>query len=163
MPDSIGGIPLHPLVVHAVVVLVPLAALGIIVLAVVPRWSRTYGTLLLIATVVAVGAIPVATHTGEQLRATLPETEAIEQHASVGDAMKWFGLLLLVAGVAIWWMGRRRSQERPLGRAPELALRVLCALVAVAALGWVVRTGHSGAETVWQGVGQTSQAQLSTS
>jgi hypothetical protein len=141
-------------VVHAVVVLVPLVALGVIAVAVVPRWSSTYGNLLLIATVVGTAAIPVATHTGEQLRAKLPPTAAIAHHASIGSAMKWFGMLLLLAGIAMWWMGRRRKQERPLGRGAEIALRVACIVVAVVALGWAVRAGHSGAETIWQGVGQ---------
>jgi hypothetical protein len=158
MPDSIGGLPLHPLVVHAVVVLVPLVALGVIAVAVVPRWSTTYGNLLLIATVVGTAAIPVATHTGEQLRAQLPPTAAIAHHATIGDAMKWFGMLLLLAGIAMWWMGRRRKHERPLGRGVELALRVVCAVIALVALGWAIRAGHSGAETIWQGVGQQSQS-----
>lgn len=154
MPDSIGGLPLHPLVVHAVVVLVPLVALGVIAVAVVPRWSTTYGNLLLIVTVVGTASIPVAEHTGEQLRATLPATAAISHHASLGSAMKWLGMPLLLAGVAMWWMGRRRKQERPLGRGVEVALRVVCVVIALANLAWVVRVGHSGAETLWQGVGQ---------
>ena len=36
--DLINGLPVHPLVVHAVVVLVPLAALGTIAIALRPAW-----------------------------------------------------------------------------------------------------------------------------
>ena len=45
MFDRISGLPAHPLIVHAAVVLVPLLALGAIVYAVVPplrkhfRWA----------------------------------------------------------------------------------------------------------------------------
>ena len=41
--DLVNGIPVHPLVVHAAVVLVPLAALGLVVMAVWPRFSRSLG------------------------------------------------------------------------------------------------------------------------
>ena len=42
MFDLINGLPVHPLVVHAVVVLLPLATLGLIAIAVRPAWRRTY-------------------------------------------------------------------------------------------------------------------------
>ena len=35
---EITGLPLHPLVVHAAVTLIPLSAVGAVALAVVPRW-----------------------------------------------------------------------------------------------------------------------------
>jgi uncharacterized membrane protein len=37
MPWFIGGLPLHPLVVHATVVLVPLAVLGALAIVAFPR------------------------------------------------------------------------------------------------------------------------------
>ncbi|MCW2828706.1 MAG: hypothetical protein JWQ67_2322, partial [Marmoricola sp.] len=45
MFDTFNGIPLHPLVVHAVVVLLPLAILGTIAIAVRPGWRGKYGPL----------------------------------------------------------------------------------------------------------------------
>ncbi|MDH5279339.1 MAG: hypothetical protein OEW53_09900, partial [Actinomycetota bacterium] len=60
MPDTIGDVPVHPLVVHAVVVLLPLAALGVLVLVVVPRWRPTFAPLVLGVTVVATALVPVA-------------------------------------------------------------------------------------------------------
>ena len=71
LPDTVLGLPLHPLVVHAVVVLVPLVSLGFLVLAVVPRWRGTYGPLLAVIATVAVAAVPVATASGENLEASL--------------------------------------------------------------------------------------------
>ncbi len=56
MFDLINGIPVHPLVVHAVVVLLPLALLGTIAIAVKPAWRRPYGPLVVAA--VAVSARP---------------------------------------------------------------------------------------------------------
>jgi len=46
--DLILGLPLHPLIIHAVVVLVPLSALGVIFLLVFPRIAPTFSPLILI-------------------------------------------------------------------------------------------------------------------
>ena len=45
MLDTIGGIPLHPLIVHAVVVLVPLASLLLLLAALSPRIRHLAGIL----------------------------------------------------------------------------------------------------------------------
>ena len=39
----IAGLPVHPLVVHAAVVLLPLAALVLILLVFVPAWRTRFG------------------------------------------------------------------------------------------------------------------------
>ena len=67
MFDLINGLPVHPLVVHAVVVLLPLATLGTIALVVRPAWRRPYGPLLVAIAAVATVLIPVATSSGEAL------------------------------------------------------------------------------------------------
>ncbi|MBC8092563.1 MAG: hypothetical protein H7Y15_11605, partial [Pseudonocardia sp.] len=40
---TLDGVPLHPLVIHAVVVLLPLAAVGTLAMAVRPVWRRSLG------------------------------------------------------------------------------------------------------------------------
>ena len=47
--DLINGVPIHPLVVHAVVVLLPLAVLGTIAIVVRPAWRLRYGPLVVAA------------------------------------------------------------------------------------------------------------------
>lgn len=61
MFTQIFGLPTHILVVHAVVVLLPLAAVGAVVLAVAPRLIRTYGLPIGVLMLLAVAAVPVAT------------------------------------------------------------------------------------------------------
>ena len=61
MPETLGGIPIHPLVVHAVVVLIPLAALGVMAISVIPRWRGRFGVLVVGAATVATALVPVAT------------------------------------------------------------------------------------------------------
>ena len=67
MLDDINGIPTHALLVHAVVVLLPLAALGGIAVALVPALRRRYGGLVVLLTIVAVAAVPVTQRAGQRL------------------------------------------------------------------------------------------------
>ena len=67
--DSIAGLPLHPLVVHFAVVLLPLGALGLVVLVLVPKWADRYGWLTVGAIAVGTGAAFVAKESGEALAA----------------------------------------------------------------------------------------------
>ena len=80
MPLLLFGLPTHILVVHAVVVLVPLAALGVVVIAVWPRARRRFGWLVLGVTAVAAVSIPIATSAGEALEHALPRSAARQVH-----------------------------------------------------------------------------------
>ncbi|PKQ21842.1 MAG: hypothetical protein CVT65_16395, partial [Actinobacteria bacterium HGW-Actinobacteria-5] len=65
------GLPLHPLVVHAAVVLVPLAALGALVVLAWARARDRYGWLVVAFAVAGAGAAVVARLSGEALAAGL--------------------------------------------------------------------------------------------
>ena len=67
MFDAFNGLPLHPLFVHGVVVLLPLAIVGTIAIAVRPAWRTRYGLLVVGAALAATVMIPVATSSGEAL------------------------------------------------------------------------------------------------
>ena len=68
---TINGLPLHPLLVHAVVVLLPLAAVGSIIIAVVPKWRRRYWLPVLVLAVLGIGAVPITQQAGEALYNTI--------------------------------------------------------------------------------------------
>jgi uncharacterized membrane protein len=149
MPESLDGIPLHPLVVHAVVVLVPLAALGVIALAVVPKWRARFGVVVMGLAVVALLFVPVAKESGEQLEETLGETDLIERHAELGDQALLGTVPLVVVAVLLWWMGRRAQQGRPLPSWTGWLVPVVGVVVALGAMAQVFLIGHSGAKAVW--------------
>lgn len=67
MFDTIMGLPLHPLVVHAVVILAPTAALFALAYAALTRSRRALWWPTLALTVVATGAALVAKESGERL------------------------------------------------------------------------------------------------
>ena len=142
MFDLINGLPIHPLVVHAVVVLVPLAALGTIALAPRPAWRQHSGRLVVGAAVLATALTPIATSSGEALEKHVGDPG---EHAALGDQLIWFLIPLLVISVALVFLDRRRPDS-------TTALRVVATLGVVAALATTVqvyRIGDSGARAAW--------------
>ncbi|MEZ5114880.1 MAG: DUF2231 domain-containing protein [Candidatus Nanopelagicales bacterium] len=151
MFDEILGLPLHPLAVHAPVVLVPLSALGVIAMALVPRWSRRFGPVVaLVALAGAVSAF-VAKESGEALRDNrieLGQQFPSDSHFTYGDLMPIFAGLLFLAALGLWLLDRGTpgDRQRLIGTKIVAALGIV---VAVASVYWVVRTGDSGARLVW--------------
>ena len=81
--------PLHPLVVHAVVVLGPLAAVTGLVYAAVPKWRWLLRWPLVVLAVVAAGASVLAAQSGESLLESRPELAPIvEEHEESGELMR---------------------------------------------------------------------------
>lgn len=152
MFDLINGLPVHPLVVHAVVVLLPIAAVGTIALAVRPGWRRPYGWLVVGAAAAATVLLPVATSSGEALEERVGSPG---EHAEMGDALIWFTVPLLLVVAALVWFDRR-----PGAKVDGRLLKALPALAVVAALACgvqVYRVGDSGARAAWaERVGSSS-------
>ncbi len=158
MFDTINGLPVHPLVVHAIVVLLPLSVVGTVAIAVRPRWRLTYGALLVVIELVAVVLLPVATSSGEELEKHVGDPG---RHAELGDQLIWFAIPLLVLTAALVWLERRDVRSGPATeRAPAsrggwrahpwtTAVAVLAVAAAVANGVQVYRVGDSGARAAW--------------
>ena len=172
MPTFISNLPVHVLVVHAVVVLVPLAVLGAVVVSVWPAARRRYGWLVVGVAVVATAAIPVATSSGEGLEHQLPRTALLESHTRLGDellvfvaAMLVFLLAFMVIHQRIGVLARREGPGTmtapatpPQLTGPQLTgpLRIVAAVLAaltivlaVVSAVQVYRIGDSGARAAW--------------
>ncbi len=141
MFDTINGLPLHPLVVHAVVVLLPLAVLGTIAIAVRPQWRATYGPLVVAVAAAATVLCPLATSSGEALEQHVGDPG---QHAQLGDQLVWFALPVLVLSLLLVWFDRR---ARP-GRLTSV-VAALAVVASVACAVQVFRVGDSGARAAW--------------
>ena len=68
MFDKIFGLPVHILVVHAVVVLVPLCAVGAVVMLVSATWRERLRWAEVVLLTVAAGSAFVAKQSGENLK-----------------------------------------------------------------------------------------------
>lgn len=151
--DELFGLPAHPLVVHAAVVLIPLAAFATIACAAVPRWRRSYAPLALAVALAATAAVGVSQGSGEALEERVEETELVEEHAGMGErVLPWAAVVTVVAAgiVALPTIERRR---------PTLSGRTVTAVVVAAAvIGGagatitVTQVGHSGAKAAWEDV-----------
>lgn len=156
MFDTIFGLPMHPLVVHAVVVLAPLAAMLVVAIALRPSWrTGPLAWLTVLLATVATVATPVATQSGEALARRVGDPE---QHASLGEALIYFMLPLLAVAVALVLLGYRQrrtamtdpSPSASSDRSPLTTLVAVAAVViAVAAVVQVAFVGHSGASATW--------------
>lgn len=153
----IGGLPAHPLIIHAVVVLLPLAALGTLAVAARPVWRRNLGGAVFLVALVGVVAVPLATTTGEQLEAVLGgQNPLVEIHEQRADTLLPFALLFLALLAATLLLGRRADRTAATaggsGKVVVTAVSVLAALAGLLVTGLVVWIGDAGATAVWQGV-----------
>ena len=148
MFDTVLGLPVHILVVHAVVVLVPLAALGTVAIALVPRWRERYGVLVLLTATAGLALVPVATRSGRKLEGRVEAggvvARQIRDHAVWGDRAVWF----VLAGWVLTGAFVLASRNRRRGAAVTL-VAVLAAVAMVLAGAVVARAGHLGSTAVW--------------
>lgn len=150
-PTSIFGLPAHPLIVHAAVVLVPVAAIGLILVALISRGRRWYAPLVLVFALGALGSVALAQGSGEALEERVNETELVEEHTEMGESvMPWaVGVAVLSAVVAAEPLIRRRRETLP--AAFGIGVVVLSLISGVGATASVFRVGHSGAKAAWDG------------
>src|SRR3954470_18326150 len=100
---TVFGLPLHPLIVHATVVVVPTAAIAVLLATFWPRFGRWASWGPLAATVLAVILLPVTTSSGEDLERTLPASDLIERHAHLADGLLPWVIVLLVGAAGVFW------------------------------------------------------------
>lgn len=136
-----GGLPLHPLVVHAAVVFIPLAALLLIAGAIILRWRWLLPTAVLVSWVATAFSI-LASQSGEALGEVIGTPQ---EHGELGEAMSPLMIGMSLIATLTWWLRKRSS--RLLRGLSQLASVV----VALVALGLVVLVGHSGAVATWNG------------
>jgi hypothetical protein len=157
---KINGLPAHILLVHAVVILVPLAALMLVASAVWPAARAKLGFLTPAVALVALILVPITTSAGHWFKDHIGFTNAdLEHHAALGGELIWWVIPLFVLAAAVWLIGRRYSlQWRSADdSAAGGALPVwVTAVVAVLAIGvaagtviTVVRIGDAGSRSAY--------------
>jgi hypothetical protein len=157
--DQFLGLPLHALVVHAVVAFVPLSALIAIGYAVRPGWRRVLRWPTVAGAVVSGATAYVAAQSGQalllrvsQVRASTTNFDLLQQHQTWGDRAKWLCLVFMVLTLALVWFARPPEEESPRGHPIDVILAVLVVIAAVTATTTVVLAGHAGAQVVWDGL-----------
>jgi cytochrome b involved in lipid metabolism len=139
--DTIGGLPLHPLTVHAASVLIPLSALALVILVFVPKWRKAYFPLTIGALAVSVGLSFAAKQSGEALAARVGNPA---DHQALGDILFPASIELFFLGLAFYLFTRTEK--------PKWTVQLAGGVASVAVVGVVVLSvlvGHSGAEATW--------------
>jgi cytochrome c biogenesis protein CcdA len=165
MFDTINGLPVHALVIHAVVVLLPLMALVTIAFTVRAKWRPGLPWAML-GNLAATGAAYVAVLSGRNLQTRLSTQagrEIAKRHGELGAVLPYFGIGLVVASVLSYllvgrtrrtrrsspdWDGTQQDAPRASGLATAVAV-VLVLAAGAAATTWTYRVGDSGAQEVW--------------
>jgi hypothetical protein len=157
VPDTVFGLPTPAIVVHATVVLLPLASLVVLLHAFWPAARRRLGIVTPVLAGVALVLVPLSTESGESLEHSVGRSGLIRRHAELADGMLPWALALFVVAAGLWLLGRRgRGGSGP--RWLSAAAGIFAVVVAAGALQQVVRVGHAGAEATWNDVVQTADA-----
>ncbi len=162
-----AGLPTHPLVVHAPVVLLPLAAIGVVVMLVRHEWYLRYRWATLVVGAVGALGATVAASTGEELEHEVARglgadaQRVLHEHVEAGDAARAVAIvfaLVLAAYVLVPWFLARRAGLPDAGAETPMAVRdrrirhglaALTVMAAAASVVTVIDAGHSGATSVW--------------
>ncbi|MFV0286176.1 MAG: DUF2231 domain-containing protein [Demequina sp.] len=156
MFDLIAGLPLHPLIVHAVVVLAPLAALLALAYVALPARQALLRWPLAALAVIAGGSAVVADQSGEALQHRLEsaglESDLIETHAEIGEATTVVTVLFMLFALACVLFALRPTTAAKRGGALRVVSSIVLAGLSLGVLYQVVLAGHSGATAVWKDV-----------
>jgi hypothetical protein len=151
--ENLFGLPAHPIVIHAAVVLLPLAAIGTIVAAVSPPLRKRFGVLIAIVAVGAAITVWMAQSSGEELEHRVRETDLVEEHTEQGESvLPWaLGLAIVAIGVASYdtVLAKRIGDDASKRRLAAGAMAVVALVPAIGGTYAVVKVGHSGAKAVW--------------
>jgi hypothetical protein len=167
--DTISGLPAHPLLVHIPVILIPVAAVGVIIMAIKPAWHRRYRWAVLALGLAATIGTILAANAGEGLEEKLMamgEANTWEEHAQAGETAQTVAIVFLVALLAFilvpWFLERRAAKAgaaadgTPTVKGAPKWIMPVFAVVAIGAgvgsVATVINAGHSGAKSVWEDV-----------
>jgi hypothetical protein len=154
---EINGLPLHPLIVHAVVIFVPLGALSAILFAVLPRWRWLFRWPTLLLALAAVVFTRLAVVSGGQLKSSRHLAgPLLARHQAWGHRLEYAVWVYAVVAIVAWWVIPCAARligtvDRP-SPAPALVTVVTVVLPVAAAvvLVFAVITGDAGAQALWK-------------
>ncbi len=147
----LGGLPLHPLLVHGVVVLVPLTALAVILHAVLPAARRRLGVVTPLAALAVLILVPITVNAGQQLLELVGPTPQVQKHAALAaGVLPWTAALFAVAVTEwLWFRGGMNRVPESRRRVLSIVLMVIAIIVAVGATVDVFIVGEAGSRSVW--------------
>lgn len=154
---QVSGLPLHPLLVHAVVVLIPLTVIALLLAQFWASARRRLGIVTQLAALAVLVLVPLTIVAGKSLAEVVGPLPAVKTHEHYGEMLLPWAIALFVVAAAQWAWFRRgvATYGKASGGLATAAPIVLGAAVVVVALGTlitVVVVGDTGARAVWGGL-----------
>lgn len=156
------GLPAHPLLIHAPLVLVPIVAVLAIVAAFRPGLAARFRWPMVALVAVCFVGLVSARQSGIALEEAFDGVVDVEDHSALGDVTTLLTLGWLIGAIAVAAVQTQQLRTPPHsagaavadGRTTTLERSLLAAVAVVAVLAtiWLVRTGHSGAYSHWSPV-----------
>ena len=153
--DRLMGLPAHALIVHAAVVLVPLAVLALVVTGWRAPWRQVYA--LPVALLAAGGAFfaILAAGSGDDLLSAVDAALRrvnFGDHPEEGEMARNLAVVFALTAIGLFLVTRYGKRWNLPEWAPT-AVYAVAVLAGLGATGIMVAAGHSGAELVWKDVG----------
>ncbi|MBB3050472.1 putative membrane protein [Prauserella isguenensis] len=152
------GLPLHPLLVHAVVVLVPLAVFALLLAQFWPAARGRLGLTTPFAALIVASLVPFTTAAGQSLASVVGPVPSVLEHERYGRMLLPWSIGLFLVATAQWawfrWAATalRRAQRERAATAGSVLLGIAVIVVAVGTMTVLIVTGHSGSRSVWESV-----------
>jgi hypothetical protein len=107
--STLNGLPAHILLVHAIVVLLPLAAVLLVLTAVWPAARRRLAGPNALLSLGVLVLVPITTDAGEWLEHRVTSTPLIEAHAELGDTALFATVPVVILALIVWWRAREST------------------------------------------------------
>ncbi|MEV6845690.1 DUF2231 domain-containing protein [Actinoplanes sp. NPDC051411] len=161
---TVNGLPAHILLVHAIVVLLPLAALLLVLTALWPAARARLAAPNAILSILVVLLVPLTTSAGEWLERRVPQNDLLHKHTELGDNAIFYAIPIAVLALIVWWREReaqpgsgRRTWLAPLSTAVTGVVAVLALIAGAAGVYGIYRIGDSGSKAAWTGSFSTTE------
>ncbi|WP_287931423.1 hypothetical protein [Arthrobacter sp.] len=159
MNYEFDGLPLHILLVHAVVVALPVTALCTAATMLWPAARRRLGMATPVLGLLCLALVFVTQRAGEWLLLRVAPTPAVLAHANDGRTLLPWAWALFGASLA-GWLWHRLSMRRRIalrlgagwGRAGAVVLAVAVLLACAGIVADVAVIGEAGSRAVWGGL-----------
>jgi len=158
--DYIFGLPMHVLVIHGIVVLVPLVALLAIAFAVLPRWRAILRWPTVIGAVLSAVGAWVAAQSGEallvrvsQVRSATTDFDLVRDHTDAGYRVRMVATIFMVVVLAASWLLKPSARDDMGSRPLQIGVAALVVVASLALIVAVVLAGHAGSAAVWSDLG----------
>ena len=142
------NLPLHVLVLHFAVVLIPMGATATIAVMARPQWRTRFAPYVAAGNIALLALAFVTVRAGIALQHHLDptgENVPTHDHEAYGKALLWTVFALAVVSTVTWFASRAPR----FGPAALTGLAGVVALLAFASAGMTVITGHTGSESHW--------------